>query len=117
MSGSRSRRKHDPLPKPPIAAVLKEITGVDVPYGSGWVRCSCPFHDDRTPSAAVNHEIDGFTCHSCGRRGDALKLLQRELGLTFREARERASVLSGEPSNGQPRTRRRRPSDLLRGPE
>lgn len=113
-SGVR-RRQHEPLPRPPIAAVLKELTGQDVPTGMGWVRCSCPFHDDRTPSAAVNHEIDGFVCHSCSRRGDGLKLLQSELGLTFREARERASVLSGDSGNRQSRSPKRRPSDLLKG--
>jgi DNA primase len=77
----------------------------------------CPFHEDRTPSASVNHDADegGFRCHSCGRHGDGLKLLQDELRLTFREAAKRASDLSPDSGNRQSTkaTRKRRASDIL----
>ena len=95
--------------------MLKELGATDVPTGFGWVRITCPFCDDTNGSAGVNHEIDGFTCHQCGRSGDALKLLQTVLGLTFREAVERASNLDPDSGNRQARTKKRtrRASDLL----
>lgn len=114
-----SRRRTRPeleIPHPPIAAVLRELTGVEnVPTGFGWVRMHCPFHEDRTPSASVNHdeEAGGFRCHSCGRHGDPLKLLQQELGLDFKEACDRARALGGGSSEGTRKKRTRRASDLL----
>jgi hypothetical protein len=113
----RVRRDLPPIPRPPIAAVLVELgmSPASIPTGYGWVKLSCFAHEDRTPSAAVNHELDGFTCHSCGRSGDALKLLQSELGLTFREACDRASNLDPDSGNRQARSKKRtrRASDLL----
>lgn len=73
----------------------------------------CPFHEDRTKSASVNHEVNGFACHSCSRRGDGLKLLQTELGLSFKEACEKAEQLGGVVAEkARPK---RRASDLLKG--
>jgi DNA primase len=114
-SKRRGQRRFDEPPRPPIAAVLKELGAESVPTGFGWVKMRCFAHEDRTPSAAVNHELDGFTCHSCGRSGDALKLLQSELGLTFREACDRASNLDPDSGNRQAKKtkRTRRASDLL----
>lgn len=108
-----ARRRRE-LPRPAIADVLRELTGVEhIPTGYGWVRMSCPWHDDRTPSAAVNHELAAFNCHSCGRKGDALKLLQNELRVSFPEAAKRAEVLAGTTSPKMKR-RDRRPSELLK---
>lgn len=110
----RSRGARPELPRPDIADVLRDLTGVeDVPTGYGWVRMRCPFHEDRTPSAAVNHEAGGFNCHSCGRKGDALKLLQTELNISFTEAVEKARNLAGG-TPGTPKARKRRRSELLR---
>jgi DNA primase len=109
------RRTELEVPKPPIAAVLAELTGCDpedIPTGYGWVRMRCPFHEDRTPSAAVNHEVDGFRCHSCDRSGDALKLLQTERRIDFKEAAEIARALGGETTTKTTK-RKRRASDLL----
>jgi len=117
MSGT-SRRRQAPLPKPSIQSVLV-ILGADehdIPTGYGWLRMRCFGHEDRTPSARVNHELDAYKCFSCLRSGDALKLLQTELGLSFTEALKRASDLS--PDSGKRQSRRsstRRPSDLLKG--
>lgn len=111
------RRTELEIPRPPIAAVLAELTDIDeddVPTGYGWVRMHCPFHEDRTASAAVNHDEDegGFRCHSCERKGDGLKLLQTELKLDFKEACDRARALGGGSSKSKPK-RKRRASDLL----
>lgn len=109
----RSRGSDRELPRPAIADVLRELGATDVPTGYGWVRMHCYAHEDRTKSASVNHEKDAYTCHSCGRKGDALKMLQTELHLTFTETLERARMLTGDtPGTPRPRTRRR--SELLR---
>lgn len=106
-----SLRFHEP-PKPPIGEVIKELTGQEMPTGFGWVRTVCPFCNDRNGSASVNHDVGGFRCHQCDRSGDALKLLQDELRLTFKEACDKAEQLGG--SVDRPKTKRRA-SDLLRG--
>lgn len=117
MRSSRPRAKaFAELPHPAIEAVLQEILGseVDVPTGFGWVRMHCPFHEDRTASASVNHDPDegGFKCYSCHRKGDAIKMLQVELGLDFKEAVGRAKRLAGGSTTNKT-VRKRRPSDLL----
>lgn len=94
--------------------MLTELGAEHVPTGFGWQRMSCPFHEDRTASASVNHEKNGYRCHSCERHGDSLKLLMTERGLTFREALDLGKTLIGVMPNGTVRTvKKRRASDLL----
>lgn len=102
------------FPKPSIEAVLHELAGENfiVPTGYGWVRMHCPFHNDRTPSAAVNHEFQSFHCFSCGREGDGVKLIQRELGLDLKDAIERAKALDSGTAKSKS-AKKRRASDLL----
>lgn len=107
------QRQRRELPRPPIEAVLRELGAEFVPTGFGWQRMRCFAHEDRTPSAAVNHELDGYTCHSCDLSGDGLKLLMEVLGLDWKEALRRAEALCG-PSENKPAARRRRASDLLK---
>jgi DNA primase len=115
MSNAYKRKeRHSELPAFPISDILVELGAESVPTGFGWVRMHCPFHEDRTSSAAVNHDKQGFVCHSCGRRGDGLKLLQSELGLSFIEALNRAKELTGV-GTGQRKSKTRRASDLLKG--
>lgn len=33
--------------------------------------CSCPFHDDRTPSFNVNLDTGLYNCFGCGAKGNA----------------------------------------------
>jgi DNA primase len=75
----------------------------------------CPFHDDRTASASVNHELEGFACLACGVKGDALKLLQEQGRLSFREALERAQLLTGQEAGSfSPKPApKRRASDIF----
>jgi DNA primase len=108
----RKRVQHrEPLPQIPISSVLTELGMESVPTGFGWVRCHCFAHEDRTASAAVNHDTNGYICHSCGRKGDSLKLLQTERGLSFREALEVAKGICNI-STDKP-IRKRRASELL----
>lgn len=117
MPSRQQRRRRNELPRPAIADVLHELGAdpADIPTGFGWVRLRCPFCEDRSGSASVNHDAGAFTCHQCGVKGDALKLLQTQLGLSFTEALKRASELSPSSGNGPSRrSRNRRPSDLLK---
>jgi hypothetical protein len=49
-----------------------------------WARC--PFHDDRTPSFAINPEKQSFRCYGCGKYGDVISLIMELRGLSFRDA-------------------------------
>ena len=113
MTGYR-KRKHDELPALPIEPILLELGADHVPTGFGWIRMRCPFHDDTSASAAVDHERNAFRCHGCDVRGDSLKLLQTQLGLSFIEALDRAKELTGVQP-GQRKSKTRRASDLLKG--
>src|ERR1043165_9472050 len=46
----------------------------------------CPFHQERTPSFAVNPEMGVFKCFGCGAGGDAFKFVMLTEGLTYPEA-------------------------------
>lgn len=107
------RKMKRQIPRPPIEAVLRELGATDIPSGYGWVRMPCFRHEDRTPSAAVNHEVNGYRCHSCCLSGDGLKLLQEVLGLTWKDALRRAQALGG-PIESKPTKKPWRASDLLR---
>lgn len=79
----------------PIAPVLEELGFENVPHvtGSGHRKVACLFHGDRTPSASVSEF--GFRCFTCGRSGDAVKLLREEEGLSFEAAIERLQEITG----------------------
>ena len=69
-----------------IEDVLEEL-GTHVPPRSGWTKVSCPFHEDRTPSASVQPTEGYFQCFSCEVRGDIVDLAQEHLSTTdVREA-------------------------------
>ncbi len=76
---------------------LLERHGIPV-AGSGPRRTArCLFHDDQSPSLSVYLDSNRYYCFACGASGDAISLLQRLEGLTFREAVMR---LTGEASSG-----------------
>jgi hypothetical protein len=108
-------RHREPLPDFDISTVLEALVpGCDIPTGFGWVRLHCPFHEDRTASAGVNHDKNGFRCFSCQRQGDSLKLYQQERGLSFKEALEALGNLTGIRTDKPTVVRKRRSSDLLK---
>jgi hypothetical protein len=63
---------------------------------------SCPFHEDRNPSFAVDPRKRWWKCYGCGVSGDAATLVMRLEGLSFPEAIERLT--------GGPPSRRRSPA-------
>src|ERR671935_1323096 len=48
----------------------------------------CPFHEERTPSFSVNAEHKLYHCFGCGESGDAIRFVQENEGLDFRQAVE-----------------------------
>jgi DNA primase len=46
----------------------------------------CPFHQERTPSFAVNPEMGVFKCFGCGAGGDVFKFVMLTEGMTYPEA-------------------------------
>jgi DNA primase len=72
---------------------------VSVP-DTGWRALRCPFHDDRTASASVNIELNGFRCHACGISGDAIKLIMDRENVGFEAACEFARQVLGQSVEG-----------------
>lgn len=107
------RLPSEPVPEIPVAPVLRELTGEEVyesQPGERWKKISCPFHEDRNPSASINYL--GFHCFSCEREGDAYKLIMTETGCDFVAALTRAKEITGI-EGGNVRRKRRRSSTLL----
>ncbi|ANH49536.1 DNA primase [Freshwater phage uvFW-CGR-AMD-COM-C455] len=88
---------------------ILEHYGATVRSGRGWVKCKCPFHDDRTASASVNEELNIFICFACQIKGDTYKIIMEREGKNYGEAitfaegitGEKRSALSKEPSLGR----------------
>src|SRR5690606_35191342 len=62
--------------------------------GRKWTPCLCPFHDDENPSASINFRDNAFTCHGCGEKGNAISIIMRKEGLSYRQAVQYAEELS-----------------------
>lgn len=56
------------------------------PKGTGWISAPCPFHQDRRPSASINHDLQRFRCHSCDVAGDVIDVVEQVEHLTTKEA-------------------------------
>ncbi len=57
----------------------------------------CPFHQERTPSFAVNPEMGVFKCFGCGAGGDVFKFVMLTEGLTYPEAIRKIGARVGVP--------------------
>jgi DNA primase len=75
-----------------LAAPIEEVVGRRVSSlkraGSTFKAC-CPFHEENTPSFVVTPARGTWRCFgACGEGGDAITFVQRDSGLSFREAVE-----------------------------
>ncbi len=61
--------------------------------GSYWMGL-CPFHQEKTPSFAVNPN-KGYKCFGCGEGGDVFNFLMKIEGLSFSEAVKRVAESCG----------------------
>jgi DNA primase len=50
----------------------------------GWAQC--PFHNDTTPSLAVNLDSDRWKCFGCGESGGVIDFHMKFNNLEFKEA-------------------------------
>jgi DNA primase len=62
--------------------------------GRNWVG-RCPFHEEKTPSFAVNPERQFYHCFGCKKGGDVFKFVQETDKVGFLEAAERLSRRAG----------------------
>lgn len=79
--------------------------------GSGWVKTICPAHEERNPSAAVNHARGAVNCHACGFSGDVISIIREREGVNYAEARQLAEgffVGSGDAVPHKPERKPRR---------
>ena len=91
--GGRKESLRDIKRRYPIAQVLQALTGKHTivksyeSIANTWVSVSCPFHEDKKPSASMNSHFGRFHCHSCLTSGDIFDIVQQSLGLqSVREA-------------------------------
>lgn len=86
---------------------LLEYYGVAVPpEGPGWKSIRCPFHEDRNASARSNGQ--GFMCHGCGVKGDALALIMERENVGYLDSVRIYEEISGESVQKLQRTTSRK---------
>jgi len=71
--------------------------------GYGERPFKCPSHEDSHPSASINRTKGVWFCHACGSGGTAAQIVMDREGMTYVEAMQFISNLTGE----KPATRRR----------
>ena len=89
--------------------------------GKHWVSC-CPFHDEKSPSFAVNEAKQFYYCFGCGASGHALNFVLEFEKLEFPAAVEKLANSIGMPKwtaerqtkrSSIPASRRRRLQKIL----
>jgi DNA primase len=66
-----------------VETVSKYVT-LERKGGKFWGRC--PFHNEKTPSFAVNGEAQFYHCFGCGASGDVIKFVQEMETLDFMDS-------------------------------
>lgn len=78
--------RDDKADKHSIGPVFAHYGGSLPSVGTRWVSVRCPFHGDRTASAAINLEENAFACYACDIKGDTYAIIMQHEGVGFREA-------------------------------
>ncbi len=71
--------------RPDIMTIM-EREGLELRQRGRLWWAPCPFHDEKTPSFAINPERQRFCCFGCGEKGDVITFVQRRHDLNFKEA-------------------------------
>jgi len=61
---------------------------INLTYNKGLSWGLCPFHDEKTPSFAVNDETGKYLCYGCKKRGDVIDFISEKETLDLSEALE-----------------------------
>lgn len=78
-------------------ADIIEIIGAFVPvkkFGRNY-KCVCPFHDEKTPSLAINEQRGLWHCFGCGAGGDVFKFVADLTKCDFAAAVDKVAQMSG----------------------
>lgn len=93
--------------KPDIITVL-EREGIELRQrGRLWWSC-CPFHDEKTPSFAVNPDRQTFNCFGCNEHGDVVDFIIKRHVVNFKEALKILGITTGGPAPPNPALQRRK---------
>ena len=65
-----------------------------------WISCYCPAHKEDNPSASISFKNGAIKCHSCGYSGDIYKVIMKEGGVNFGEAKRLAEEFAVECGSG-----------------
>lgn len=85
------------MTKTELLQELWEDAGGRILTGTGRnSKATCPFHEDRNPSASVNLDEGLWQCFSCARAGDVYTLIQEQLGGDFEQAARIVEARTGE---------------------
>ena len=57
--------------------------------------CSCPFHEEKTPSCKINDDLGSFYCFGCGAKGDIFTLYTDLYNYNFVDAVKELSQQAG----------------------
>jgi len=77
-----------------ILSVAQEYLGTLKRSGANHF-ARCPFHNEKTPSFAVNPDLGIFKCFGCGESGDVITFIQKMEGVDFPEALEISAKRAG----------------------
>lgn len=67
-----------------IVTVLSKYLRLDKKGKNYWA--CCPFHNEKTPSFAINEDEGYYHCFGCGVTGDVIKFIESYEGISFYEA-------------------------------
>lgn len=78
---------------------IVDVVGRRVPLvkkGQNYWGC-CPFHNEKTPSFAVNEEKGFFHCFGCGKHGDIISFTMESEHIDFKSAIAELAEMAGVP--------------------
>jgi len=67
-----------------IVGLIQEV--LPLTKAGSYFKCSCPFHQDKTPSLMVSPTRQTWKCYSCGQGGSSIDFLMAYEKLEFMEA-------------------------------
>jgi DNA primase len=79
--------KHD------LVAVLRHY-GTRVPEVRRWSSIKCVIHNDKQASATISPDREMFFCHACDFGGDVYELIMKMEGVGFKDAVNRAEIIT-----------------------